>query len=73
MLKWTLLSSIRVYKQYLSPLLPSACRFTPTCSMYAYEAIEIYGPLKGTWMSIRRLARCHPLHAGGFDPVPPKE
>ena len=73
MLKWMLLSSIRVYKQLVSPLLPSACRFTPTCSMYAYEAIEKYGAIKGTWMGIRRLARCHPFHAGGFDPVPPKE
>lgn len=73
MLKWTLLSLIKIYKRYISPLLPSACRFRPTCSVYAYEAIETYGPVKGAWMGFRRLLRCHPLHPGGFDPVPPKE
>ena len=73
MLKWILLSTIRAYKRFLSPLLPSACRFTPSCSVYAYEAIETYGPFKGTWMGFRRLLRCHPLHPGGLDPVPPKE
>ena len=73
MLTWFLLSAIKVYKRFLSPLLPAACRFTPTCSVYAYEAIETYGPAKGTWMGVRRLMRCHPLHPGGFDPVPPKE
>ncbi len=64
------LALIRVYKRYLSPVLPSACRFEPTCSMYTYEAIERYGVLKGGWMGIRRIARCHPFHPGGYDPVP---
>ena len=73
MLKWILLNAISVYKRILSPLLPAACRFTPTCSVYTYEAIETYGPFKGSWMGARRLMRCHPLHPGGFDPVPPKE
>lgn len=73
MLKWVLLRSIQMYKRFLSPLLPSACRFTPTCSTYTYEAIEEYGPVKGTWMGARRIMRCHPLNAGGYDPVPPKE
>ncbi len=73
MLKWVLLRSIQMYKRFLSPMLPSACRFTPTCSTYAYEAIEEYGPIKGTWMGARRIMRCHPLNAGGYDPVPPKE
>ena len=73
MLKWFMLSSIKMYKRFLSPLLPSACRFTPTCSEYTHEAIEKYGPFSGTWMGIRRIMRCHPLHPGGFDPVPPKE
>lgn len=64
------LTLIRTYKRYLSPVLPSACRFEPTCSMYTYEAIERYGVLKGGWMGIRRIARCHPFHPGGYDPVP---
>ncbi len=67
-----LLASIRVYKKVLSPLLPNACRFTPTCSIYAYQAIETYGPFKGTWMGLKRIFRCHPLNPGGFDPVPPR-
>lgn len=73
MLKPILLKSIRGYKRFLSPLLPSACRFQPTCSVYAYQAIEAYGAGKGTWMGLRRLMRCHPLNPGGYDPVPPKE
>ncbi len=63
----TVLSS---YKRYVSPLLPPACRFHPTCSEYAREAILRYGLPRGTWLTIRRLARCHPFHPGGFDPVP---
>jgi hypothetical protein len=63
------LSLIRAYRLYLSPLLPPACRFTPTCSEYAIQAIEKYGILRGGWMSLRRLLRCHPLCPGGFDPV----
>lgn len=73
MLKQVLLKSISGYKRFLSPALPSACRFTPTCSVYAYQAIEIYGPFKGVWMGLRRILRCHPMHPGGYDPVPPKE
>ncbi len=73
MLRWTLLKLIRVYKRFVSPLLPSACRFTPTCSVYAYEAIETHGAWRGSIMGLRRLLSCHPLHPGGFDPVPPKE
>ena len=70
--KRILLASIQLYKKALSPVLPSACRFSPTCSVYAYEAIEMYGPLKGMWMGLKRILRCHPLHPGGFDPVPPR-
>lgn len=73
MLKQVLLKSISGYQRFLSPALPSACRFTPTCSVYAYQAIEIYGPFKGVWMGLRRILRCHPMHPGGYDPVPPKE
>ncbi|MDZ4769404.1 MAG: membrane protein insertion efficiency factor YidD [Chloroflexota bacterium] len=64
------LALIRLYKRFLSPMLPSSCRFHPTCSMYTYEAIEKYGVLKGGWMGVRRIARCHPFHPGGYDPVP---
>jgi hypothetical protein len=58
-----------MYQRFVSPLLPSACRFYPTCSQYMRDAVERYGVAKGVWMGVRRLARCHPFHAGGFDPV----
>ncbi len=62
---------IRLYRLFLSPLLgPSKCRFHPTCSQYAIEAIEEWGILKGTWMAVRRISRCHPWGGFGFDPVP---
>ena len=61
---------IRGYQLVISPALPAACRFTPTCSQYALEAVERYGVLKGSWLAARRLARCHPFHPGGTDPVP---
>jgi putative membrane protein insertion efficiency factor len=63
------ISLIRVYKLVVSPLLPSACRFHPTCSEYMKDAIEKHGVLKGIGMGLRRLSRCHPFHQGGFDPV----
>jgi uncharacterized protein len=68
-MQWILVRLLRVYKFCVSPWLPSACRFHPTCSEYMREAIERYGAGKGVWMGLRRLAKCHPLHAGGFDPV----
>ncbi len=61
---------IKLYKHFLSPLLPPACRFLPTCSEYAIEAIEKHGALKGSYLALRRVFRCHPLCDGGFDPVP---
>ena len=63
---------IRLYQWTLSPMLPRACRFYPTCSHYAHEAFLRHGVLRGAWLSARRLARCHPFNPGGFDPVPPK-
>lgn len=66
-----LILPIRFYQRWISPALPPACRFTPTCSAYAIEAISQHGALRGSWLAIRRLARCHPWHQGGDDPVPP--
>jgi putative membrane protein insertion efficiency factor len=60
---------LRGYKRFLSPLLPSACRFYPTCAEYMMQAVEKYGSGKGLWMGIKRIGRCHPFHEGGFDPV----
>lgn len=62
--------AIRFYQRAASPGLPPACRFEPTCSHYGHGAIEKHGLLKGGWLTVRRLARCHPLHTGGYDPVP---
>lgn len=64
-----LIGLIAAYRYLISPLLGSNCRFYPTCSEYAREAIETHGALRGTWMTLRRLGRCHPFHPGGYDPV----
>lgn len=61
---------IRGYQRVISPALPPSCRFHPTCSQYTLEAVQRYGVLKGSWLGLRRLIRCHPFNPGGFDPVP---
>ena len=61
---------IRSYQLVLSPMLPASCRYVPTCSAYAAEAVERYGAVRGGWMAARRIARCHPFRPGGYDPVP---
>ena len=70
-MKRVLLLLIEGYRLALSPLLGARCRFYPTCSAYAAEAIEKHGALRGTWLALRRIAKCHPWHPGGVDPVPP--
>ena len=69
-LGWILMLPIRFYRKFISPLTPPSCRFTPTCSEYAIEAITKYGPFKGTWLAIRRVLRCRPGGGSGYDPVP---
>ena len=68
--KRMMLALLRFYKREISPMLPDACRFRPTCSEYAMQAIQKYGALKGGYLAIRRILRCHPFHPGGYDPVP---
>lgn len=71
--KTVLVGLIRFYQRYISPLFPPTCRYQPTCSQYGIEAIYYYGALRGGWMTMKRVARCHPFHKGGFDPVPIKD
>ena len=71
-----LIAPIRFYRYFISPLLPPSCRFVPTCSQYAIEAIQVHGPFKGSALTVRRLLRCHPIKwlggSQGYDPVPPR-
>lgn len=67
-----LIGLIRIYQIVLSPLLGPRCRFNPTCSQYGIEALKTHGALKGGWLTLKRVLKCHPLHTGGDDPVPPK-
>lgn len=68
-----LIAIIRGYQRLISPLLPPACRFWPTCSQYAIESLAVHGPGRGSWLALRRLLRCHPFHPGGIDPVPGRD
>lgn len=72
-MKGLLLWLIDSYRRYISPLRGPSCRFIPTCSQYGREAIERFGPWKGSWLAIKRILRCHPFHPGGYDPVPEKK
>ncbi|MCD8503972.1 MAG: membrane protein insertion efficiency factor YidD [Burkholderiaceae bacterium] len=73
MIRWLLIKIIRGYQYLLSPWVGSNCRFNPTCSHYAIQSIEQHGPIKGVWLSIKRIGRCHPWADGGNDPVPPND
>ncbi|MBK6292137.1 MAG: membrane protein insertion efficiency factor YidD [Ignavibacteria bacterium] len=66
-----LVAIIRFYRVAISPMFPSSCRFTPTCSQYTLEAIRSYGAIRGSWLGVKRISKCHPFHRGGHDPVPP--
>lgn len=72
-MKSVLLACIRLYQLTLSRALPPACRFEPSCSQYAYQAVDRYGALRGGWMAVKRILRCHPFNPGGYDPVPELE
>lgn len=71
-MKHILIALVKFYRRFISPLTPPTCRYVPTCSQYALEALEKYGALKGGWLAVRRICRCHPFHKGHdfFDPVP---
>jgi putative membrane protein insertion efficiency factor len=68
-LKTLITALIKIYRYMISPLLPNSCRFTPSCSEYSLEAVNKYGALKGSYLSFKRILKCHPFHPGGYDPV----
>jgi putative membrane protein insertion efficiency factor len=70
MLRWLLVALVRSYQMLISPLFPASCRYYPTCSAYAIEALGRHGAMRGSWLTARRLVRCHPFRPGGYDPVP---
>lgn len=69
-MKYILIIFVKAYRMLLSPFLPDSCRFYPTCSEYAIEALGKHGAIKGSWLALKRILKCHPFHSGGFDPVP---
>lgn len=70
---WLLTMLLTGYQRFVSPLLGPRCRFYPSCSAYALEAVQVHGALRGSWLAVRRLSRCHPFHPGGLDPVPGRD
>ncbi|MGO9784360.1 MAG: membrane protein insertion efficiency factor YidD [Streptosporangiaceae bacterium] len=68
-----LMATVSGYRRFLGPFLPPRCRFEPSCSAYALEALQVHGAGRGLWLAIARIARCHPFHPGGYDPVPPRD
>lgn len=72
-LTYILVGMVRFYQLAISPLFPPSCRHVPTCSNYTIEALKIHGPLRGTWLGIKRIVKCHPWGTSGYDPVPPKK
>jgi uncharacterized protein len=71
-MKYVLIALLRAYRAVISPLYGQVCRYHPSCSAYALEAVQVHGSIKGTWLAVHRLGRCHPWAAGGYDPVPPR-
>lgn len=72
-MKYLLIGIIRFYQKFISPMTSPSCRFQPTCSQYSLESVRRFGAMKGTYLSVRRIVKCHPFHPGGFDPVPEKK
>ena len=71
-MKYLLIGLLRIYRTFISPLYGQVCRYHPSCSAYALQAVTTHGSIRGSWYAVRRLARCHPWAAGGYDPVPPR-